>query len=109
MNRLAETMATLSSAEEFFDFFGVEYDARILAASRLHILKRFHDNLATVEGLEDMEAQDQRAAYRAELTKAYGDFVTGSALTMRVFPRLRAPRGAFVALSSVQRTTKEPA
>jgi nitrogenase-stabilizing/protective protein len=106
MTPLARDIEALSSAEEFFAFFGLDYDPRVLAASRLHILKRFHDNLAAVDGLDDLDETAQRAAYREQLGRAYATFQTGSALTMRVFPRLREPRGAFVALSSVRPAPK---
>jgi nitrogenase-stabilizing/protective protein len=106
MTPLARDIEALSSAEEFFAFFGLDYDPRVLAASRLHILKRFHDNLAAVDGLDDLDETAQRAAYREQLSRAYAAFMTGSALTMRVFPRLRQPRGAFVALSSVRPAPK---
>jgi len=106
MTPLAKELETLSSAEEFFAYFGLDYDPRVLAASRLHILKRFHDNLAAVDGLDDLDESAQRAAYCEQLRRAYATFMTGSALTMRVFPRLREPRGAFVALSSVRPAPK---
>ena len=106
MTPLAKALEDLSSAEDFFAFFGLDYDPRVLAASRLHILKQFHDNLADVADLENLDETAQRAAYREQLSKAYATFVTGSALTMRVFPRLRQPRGAFVALSSVRSAPK---
>jgi nitrogenase-stabilizing/protective protein len=102
MTPLAKALEDLSSAEDFFAFFGLDYDPRVLAASRLHILKQFHDNLAAVADLENLDEPAQRAVYREQLSQAYATFVTGSALTMRVFPRLREPRGAFVALSSVR-------
>ena len=106
MTSLTNDLEALSSAEEFFAYFGLDYDPRVLAASRLHILKRFHDNLAAVAGLAALDDVAQRAAYREQLSRAYATFVGGSALTMRVFPRLREPRGAFVALSAVRAPAK---
>jgi nitrogenase-stabilizing/protective protein len=106
MTRLAKELEALSSAEEFFAYFGLDYDPRVLAASRLHILKRFHDNLAAIADLETLDEAAERAAYREQLRLAYATFVGGSALTMRVFPRLREPRGAFVALSAIRAPDK---
>ena len=106
MTSLAKDLKALSSAEEFFAYFGLDYDPRVLAASRLHILKRFHDNLENVADLEALDEAGERAAYREQLSRAYATFVTGSALTMRVFPRLRESRGAFVALSAVRAPVK---
>lgn len=101
MTALTEDLERLSSAEDFFSYFAVDYDPRVLAASRLHILKCFHDKLAAVAGLDLMDEPARRAVYREQLAAAYATFVTGSALTERVFPRLRHARGAFVALSAV--------
>ena len=36
----------LSSAEEFLDYFGIEYLSSVVYVNRLHILQRFHDYVA---------------------------------------------------------------
>lgn len=95
-------LAALSSAEEFFAYFGLSFDPLVLAASRLHILKQFHDNLARIDELESLDDDAKGAVYRRELESAYARFVCGNALTERVFPRLNAAKGAFVALSSLR-------
>jgi nitrogenase-stabilizing/protective protein len=102
MSNLDKDLEALSSAEEFFTYFGLAYDPRIMAACRLHILQRFHDKLARQENLDSLDDAAKRAVYRVQLEQAYGDFVTGSPLTERVFPGLRRMKGAFVALSSVR-------
>lgn len=104
MSTFDDDLAKLSSAEEFFAYFGLDFDTQVIAASRLHILKRFHDNLAAIEGLERLSEEAKRGVYRAQLLEAYARFVTGNALTERVFPRLQQAKGAFVALSSLRRT-----
>lgn len=107
MTPLAKAMEDLSSAEDFFAFFDLDYDPRVLAASRLHILKRFHDNLSGVTALEDMDEVVQRNAYREQLSRAYQDFASGPALERYIFPGLRGTRGAFVALSSLHLSAKK--
>ena len=102
MSSFDEEIAALSSAEDFFAYFDLPYAPRVMAASRLHILKRFHDNLARIDGIEARDDETKRAVYREELARAYQSFVTGSALTERVFPRLLPMKGAFVALSAVR-------
>jgi len=94
-------LARLSSAEDFFGYFGLGFEPQIVAASRLHILKQFQNNLRTVEGLDALEEEAKRAAYREQLQRAYQRFVTGTALTERVFPKLAEAKGVFVALSSL--------
>ena len=101
MTPFAQELAKLSSAEDFFIYFGVEFDARVMAACRLHILKRFHDHLGRIEGLDALDDAAKRVVYRQQLASAYADFVTSPALAQGAFPRLRSVKGAFVALSSV--------
>jgi nitrogenase-stabilizing/protective protein len=106
MSALAQELEGLSSAEDFFAHFDVPYEPRILAACRLHILKRFHDNLGSVTGLDDLDTVALHAACREQLARAYADFTTHPALALGVFPRLKRMQGAFVALSSVRPSPK---
>jgi nitrogenase-stabilizing/protective protein len=108
MTKLADEMKSLSSAEDFFDFFGLEFEPRVLAASRLHILKRFHDNLSKIEALDDMDEAAQRAAHREQLKLAYVDFATNAQLTRQLAAEAHRMRGAFVALSSVRLPMRTP-
>ena len=91
----------LSSAEDFLEFFGVEYDARIVQVNRLHILQRFHDYLASVEAMP--EDADVRFTLHADLlASAYQDFVRSDAATEKVFKVFHAEeRKAFVPLSNL--------
>ena len=102
MSDFSSELAKLSSAEDFFGHFQIEFDPKVMAVNRLHILKRFHDYLARIEGLDTLDGDAKRATYRQELVRAYGDFVTSSARAEKVFPVFRLARGAFVALSSVR-------
>ncbi len=98
MPNFLATLKGLSSAEQFFDLLQVPYDVRVLNVSRLHILKRFHDQLdfAVLDTLADAEAE---TACRAALTTAYRDFVEGhGAKTFKVF---RQAEPGFVPLSDL--------
>jgi len=106
MSTFDDDLAKLSSAEDFFAYFGLDFDPSVMAASRLHILKQFHDNLARAGGAEALGDAAKRELYCEQLQLAYECFVTGNALTERVFPRLKAAKGAFVALSSLTRANK---
>ncbi len=74
----------LESAEDFLEYFGVEYDAAKVHVNRLHILQRFHDYLG---GGEEMPADPakRRALYADLLAGAYQDFVASDARTEKVF------------------------
>lgn len=74
----------LSSAEDFLDYFEIEYDAKVVHVNRLHILQRFHDYLDELPAMpEDEEAK--RTVYAAWLQQAYSDFVDSDAQTEKVF------------------------
>ena len=93
-----EDLADLNSAEEFLDYFGIAFDARIVQVNRLHILQRYHDYLAKQEAGKEPEY----GAYRAWLLRAYEDFVGSSAQQEKVFAVFRKAEGtSFMPLSSL--------
>ncbi|KAF7600189.1 MAG: nitrogen fixation protein NifW [Candidatus Dactylopiibacterium carminicum] len=93
-----DDMADLVSAEDFLDYFGVEYDARVVQVNRLHILQRFHNYLQGAGGEPDRET------WRALLVRAYEDFVHSDAQTEAVFRVFQRAQGiAKVSISSIGR------
>ncbi len=73
-----QEMEELESAEEFLEFFGIDFDPEVVIVARLHILQRFHDYLRNKSGATFEE-------YRTCLSRAYDDFVRSDALTEKVF------------------------
>lgn len=92
----------LETAEDFLDYFGIEYDPAVVQVNRLHILQRFHDYLADVGELPT-DAAGRRALHAGLLSSAYRDFVLSDALTEKVFRvfHRREPRTATVDLSDL--------
>jgi nitrogenase-stabilizing/protective protein len=84
MSKIMQELGELSSAEEFLNFFGVEYEQRVVNVYRLHILKRFNQYLARYTGSGGSE-DETKAAYRALLERSYNDFVKSDAATEKVF------------------------
>jgi len=82
-NKLEQDMEELSSAEDFLDYFGIDYDPCVVQVNRLHILQRFHDYIgeAKLPGVES----ERHDLYVGLLRGAYQDFVTSSALAEKVF------------------------
>ncbi|MCE1185759.1 MAG: nitrogenase-stabilizing/protective protein NifW [Zoogloea sp.] len=98
---LEEALEELSSAEDFLDYFGIEYDAKTVQVNRLHILQRYH-NYIEAQGPAPEADSDARAFYTRWLTQAYLDFVQSDALTERVFVVLQKAAGtSFVPLDSL--------
>ncbi len=81
-------MDELSSAEDFLDYFGIDYDASVVHVNRLHILQRFHDYIDGVEAMPG-EDEEKRTLYAGLLSSAYNDFVQSDALTEKVFKVFR--------------------
>ncbi|MCU7939573.1 MAG: nitrogenase-stabilizing/protective protein NifW [gamma proteobacterium symbiont of Bathyaustriella thionipta] len=77
-------MDELSSAEDFLNYFEIDYDQSIVHVNRLHILQRFHDYLSKVGDIPD-EDEARRSIYAEMLSKAYNDFVGSDAQTEKVF------------------------
>jgi len=86
-NILAE-MKAASSAEDIFRLLDVGYDPKVMNVSRLHILKRMGDYLAS-ENLADIPDSIVATRCKAVLKRAYEDFVTASPLQHRVFKVLK--------------------
>ena len=93
MHTLTERLKALSSAEDFFGFFGVPFDERVVQVNRLHILKRFTQYLRQAEGLPEHSGEGLAGAddvelfrrYRELLAQAYQDFVSSTPAREKVF------------------------
>ncbi len=85
METLMDELQQLSTAEEFLDYFGLEYDPAVVSVSRLHILKRFNQYLAREGGLEGLNPGLARAKCTELLARAYTDFVHSSGVEQKVF------------------------
>lgn len=100
---LEEDLEELSSAEDFLNYFGVEYDPSVVHVNRLHILQRYNEYLT--KGAEAMpEDEDaQRAVYKTLLQRAYQDFVVSDALTEKVFKvfHMHEPQETFVSVDAL--------
>lgn len=82
MNNALHSIAGLSAAEDFFEALDVAYDPRVLAVSRLHVLKRFREYLIA-------HADPDETILRACLKRAHDDFVRSDASRERVFAVFR--------------------
>lgn len=100
---LDEEMSELSSAEDFLQYFGINYDPAVVQVNRLHILQRFHDYLGKVADLESEPEDAHRSIHKALLQRAYQDFVESSALQEKVFKvfHMHEPEKTFVPLDAV--------
>ncbi len=112
---ILDDLRKLSSAEDFFEALGVDYNPAVIRVARLHILRRMGEYLfsADLDGLSDEQA---REACKTHLTKAYTDFVASSPIEQRVFKVLKdavkpkeEPKKPFVPLSILTTSTADNA
>jgi nitrogenase-stabilizing/protective protein len=85
MPSLPDRLRALSSAEDFFDFFGVPYAPAVMQVNRLHILKRFYQYLNKGEDMAALDDVEQYRRYRTLLTQSYDDFVVSTPAQEKVF------------------------
>lgn len=108
MSTILNTMEKFSAAEEFFDFFGVEYVPQVVHVNRLHILKRFHQYLGRDPVPEGLPEAEERASYKSLLQRAYQDFVQSNAVTEKVFKVFQDADGVqTVSVSKLKQTLNE--
>ncbi len=110
---ILDDLRKLSSAVEFFDVLGVDYDPAVIRVARLHILRRMGEYLRSAD-LKDASDEQAKEACKAHLTKAYEDFVASSPIEQRVFKVLtdavkpmEEPKIRFVSLSVLTTTTAD--
>ncbi|GBC87969.1 Nitrogenase-stabilizing/protective protein NifW 2 [bacterium HR13] len=83
---ILEELQRLKDAEDFFEYFGIEYDEGIVKPYRLHILKKF--NLYLKEVLENQVELDDENLYvilKEGFMMAYEIFLNSSPIKERLF------------------------
>lgn len=99
-----EEMEELESAEDFLQYFQLDYEPSVVHVNRLHILQRFHDYLTKASAEMPAHETAKRAVYTKLLQRAYQDFVESNAQTEKVFKvfSMGEPQTAFVALTDIK-------
>ena len=80
-----EEFSELQSAEEYCDFFEIDWNRDLLARNRLAVLQRFHDLLPPNWGTLDY------AELRALFAMAYSSMLTSSAREAQLFKIFKTP------------------
>ncbi|MBU0604482.1 MAG: nitrogenase stabilizing/protective protein NifW [Gammaproteobacteria bacterium] len=104
MDDLTQRLATLSSAEDFLEFFALPFDEAVVHVNRLHILKRFYQYLRTEQGVAEGEPAVVYARYRGLLQRAYEDFVRSTPAQEKVFKVFQEADGQRVSVDSLRAT-----
>lgn len=96
-----DDLEDLVSAEDFLDYFELEYDETVVKVNRLHILARYHEYINKAELPEEEGAR--REMYKSLLEKSYNDFVTSDPKTekaLKIYKNLGSQE-TFVSLDKV--------
>lgn len=103
VSELELDMDELVSAEDFLDYFEIDYEPSVVHVNRLHILQRFHDYIQQAGELPEDE-EEMRGIYHGLLLGAYEDFVNSDALTEKVFKvfHMHEAQQGFVPLSDLK-------
>jgi len=73
-------------AEEYFDFFQLPYDQKVVNVNRLHILKKFSQFIKEIdENYTDISSSDRLNKYREALEKAYQVFLKSTPQEQKLF------------------------
>ncbi|MCX8075636.1 MAG: nitrogenase-stabilizing/protective protein NifW [Aquificaceae bacterium] len=79
-----EDIQKLKDAEDFFEYFRLEYDERVVKPYRLHILKKF--SLYMKRALsENLKEENLYQILRECLKRAYEDFLSSTPFDQRLF------------------------
>lgn len=102
MHPLLQRIQEFSAAEEFLDFFGIEYQPDVVHVNRLHILKRFNQYLNRTPIPEDADESTARDTCKSLLKQAHDDFVKSNAAQEKVFKVFQDQDGKSISLDSIK-------
>jgi nitrogenase-stabilizing/protective protein len=86
MSKTIEEFKKLSDAEEYFQFFELPYDQKIVNINRLHILKKFSQYIQEIdEQSADLNAEEKLNQYCLALQQAYEVFLESTPQEQKVF------------------------
>ncbi|MEQ1638311.1 MAG: nitrogenase-stabilizing/protective protein NifW [Methylococcales bacterium] len=100
-----EELEEMESAEDFLQYFKLDYEPSVVHVNRLHILQRFHDYLQKAADEMPENEPAKRAVYSKLLVRAYQDFVESDAQTekvFKVFSMAETSQTAFVSLDDIK-------
>lgn len=86
MNWDLDRFKQLVDAEEYFDFFQLPYDQKVVNINRLHILRKFSEFMKEIDdNYTDLSSSDRLNKYREALEKAYQVFLDSTPQEQKLF------------------------
>ena len=92
----------MTDAEQYFEFFELDYDAQVVNINRLHILKKFSQSLEEIDNkfVEAAEAE-KLSFYREALETSYATLQTSNAIEQKLFKVFHQKPQNIVMLSDI--------
>ncbi len=76
----------LTDTEQYFRFFKLDYDAKVVNINRLHILKQFSNSIKEIDAsFPELSDEDRLTQYRTALIQAYDLFMESSGVEQKLF------------------------
>ncbi len=92
----------ITNADEYFHFFGLEFDPQVVNVNRLHILKKFSLAMKAIDqNHPNLSESEQLELYKSALAEAYQVFVTSNSLEQKLFKVFQKPQQDVVLLTEI--------
>ncbi len=86
MNKSLEEFNKLVNAEDYFKFFGIEYDQKIVSVNRLHILQKFSEYIKGIDSdNSELKESEILSKYSEALQNAYQLFIESTPQEQKLF------------------------
>jgi|SRR5579883_940380 nitrogenase-stabilizing/protective protein len=98
MNKFKEIV----DAEDYFEFFNLPYDQKVVNVNRLHILKKFAHLIKGIdESSTELNNSDKLNKYREALSQAYQVFLESTPQEQKLFKVFREKPKNVVTLTEI--------
>ncbi|MCX5935043.1 MAG: nitrogenase-stabilizing/protective protein NifW [Pseudanabaena sp. LacPavin_0818_WC45_MAG_42_6] len=92
----------LTDAEQYFEFFELDYDAQVVNINRLHILKKFSQSLEEIDNkLVEVAEEEKLGFYREALETSYATLQNSNAIEQKLFKVFHQKPQNIVMLSDI--------
>lgn len=102
MKKTLADFKNLTTAEDYLEFFKIEFDRTLVNINRLHILKQFSLLIKEVDRVfPDITDGEKLVKYHLALEEAYQVFLTKSPLETKLFKVFQTKPKNFVSLDEL--------
>ncbi|MDY6901277.1 MAG: nitrogenase-stabilizing/protective protein NifW [Cyanobacteriota bacterium] len=86
MSKSLEEFKKLVNTEDYFQFFGLEYDQKVVHVNRLHILQKFSEYIKEIDNSKvQLNDEERLGKYREALEQAYQVFIESTPQQEKLF------------------------